>query len=251
MSQVSAMILAMVSNVEDICNSLVDLEFWQAGSQRAQARATAPDPHFYGKTTARIAKQGGEFNGSGHLAGNPTFGGFGWKMPGNGWSRLPAVLAELDRRATTAPRQDAILVLPHRRHCVGKPDPGTDKTRHENECEEVHDHPVPVIVRRLSALILGQIGHSRRVGIACARVRLPTSETHNARSTVGGGKFPVGHFESLSHPLPPFEAKLDIVKARYHYLPRLCAGRCGHGTFLPECDLYVCVVFFFLHGSEM
>ena len=43
------MILAMVSNVEDIGNSLVDLEFWQAGSQRAQARATAPDPHFYDK----------------------------------------------------------------------------------------------------------------------------------------------------------------------------------------------------------
>jgi len=34
-SQVSAIILAMVSNVEDICNSLVDLEFWQAGGHGA------------------------------------------------------------------------------------------------------------------------------------------------------------------------------------------------------------------------
>jgi hypothetical protein len=29
MSHVSAIILAMVSNVEDIGNSLIDLEFWQ------------------------------------------------------------------------------------------------------------------------------------------------------------------------------------------------------------------------------
>jgi len=36
------MILAMVSNVEDIANSLVDLEFWQAGGQCARARAIAP-----------------------------------------------------------------------------------------------------------------------------------------------------------------------------------------------------------------
>src|SRR5690242_6988958 len=41
-SQVSEMILAMVSNVEDIANSLVDLEFWQAGGQCARARAIAP-----------------------------------------------------------------------------------------------------------------------------------------------------------------------------------------------------------------
>src|SRR5262245_23454343 len=34
-SQVSAIRLAMVSNVEDICNSLVDLEFWQAGGHGA------------------------------------------------------------------------------------------------------------------------------------------------------------------------------------------------------------------------
>jgi hypothetical protein len=45
-SQVSAIILAMVSNVEDIGNSLFDLEFWQAGGQRARTRATAPNPHF-------------------------------------------------------------------------------------------------------------------------------------------------------------------------------------------------------------
>ena len=68
-SQVSAMILAMVSNVEDIANSLVDLEFWQAGGQCARARAIAPKAPFNGKQlAARIAKRGVEFNGGGHLA---------------------------------------------------------------------------------------------------------------------------------------------------------------------------------------
>src|SRR5689334_15789814 len=45
-SQVSAIILAIVSNVEDIGNSLVDLEFWHVGGQRARACATAPNPYF-------------------------------------------------------------------------------------------------------------------------------------------------------------------------------------------------------------
>jgi hypothetical protein len=36
------MILAMVSNVEDIGNSLVDLGFWQAGSQRAKGPRRSP-----------------------------------------------------------------------------------------------------------------------------------------------------------------------------------------------------------------
>src|SRR4029450_9349175 len=42
MSHVSAIILAIVSNVEDIGNSLVDLEFWQAGDLCALTRATVP-----------------------------------------------------------------------------------------------------------------------------------------------------------------------------------------------------------------
>src|ERR1044072_7992814 len=41
-SQVSTMILAMVSNVEDIGNSLVDLEFWPAGGQCARAPRHSP-----------------------------------------------------------------------------------------------------------------------------------------------------------------------------------------------------------------
>jgi hypothetical protein len=41
-SQVSAMIFAMVSNVEDISNSLVDLEFWPAGGQCVRAPRQSP-----------------------------------------------------------------------------------------------------------------------------------------------------------------------------------------------------------------
>src|SRR6478672_8899777 len=71
-SQVSAMILAMVSKVEDICNSLVDLGFWHAGGQRAQGPRRSPlQQHFRGKRlAARIAKQRDKFNGDGHLARN-------------------------------------------------------------------------------------------------------------------------------------------------------------------------------------
>jgi len=38
--------LAMVSNVEDIGNSLVDLEFWQVGGQRAPSLRNSPHPYF-------------------------------------------------------------------------------------------------------------------------------------------------------------------------------------------------------------
>src|SRR5664280_1251626 len=41
-SQVSAIILAIVSNVEDIGNSLIDLEFWRSDGQGARSRALAP-----------------------------------------------------------------------------------------------------------------------------------------------------------------------------------------------------------------
>src|SRR5450631_4395288 len=45
-SQVSAIILAMVSNVEDIDNSLIDMEFRQCWGPARLTTATAPDPAF-------------------------------------------------------------------------------------------------------------------------------------------------------------------------------------------------------------
>src|SRR5215471_9101410 len=68
-SQVSAMMLATVSNVEDIGNSLVDWGFWHAEGPCAQATRHSPPCDFHGRQlVARIAKQGDKFNGDGHLA---------------------------------------------------------------------------------------------------------------------------------------------------------------------------------------
>ena len=61
------MILAMVSNVDDISNSLVDLGSGKRTANAPKPRAIAPQARFNGKQlAARIAKRGGEFNGGGH-----------------------------------------------------------------------------------------------------------------------------------------------------------------------------------------
>src|SRR5262245_3235757 len=136
---------------------------WSSGQREANApepRAIAPRAHLNGKQlAARIAKRDGEFNGGGHLA--PFRAGIGpWNWTPDGG--LPAVLCHLDRRAAAAPGKDAILVLAHRGHGVRKPKAGSDQSDHKNECNNIHNHAVTVVVRILAALILCQVINGRR-----------------------------------------------------------------------------------------
>src|SRR4029078_7548304 len=113
-SQVSAMILAMVSKVEDIANSLVDLEFWPAGGQCARVPRHSPQSAFkrqaigcpYSEAERRVQwRRAFSALLASHRPLEPDTGGV-----------LPAVLCHLDRRATATPGKHAVLVFPHRRH---------------------------------------------------------------------------------------------------------------------------------------
>src|SRR5262249_51629360 len=98
-SQVSAIILAIVSNVEDIGNSLVDLEFWQVGGQRARACATAPNPYFRRQA---IGSPYSEAQGQVQWR-RPLSGNSGYRQPFRPQNQclcnLPAVFGHFDRGA--------------------------------------------------------------------------------------------------------------------------------------------------------
>src|SRR5262245_16135000 len=103
-SQVSAMILAMVSNVEDIGNSLVGLEFWPAGSQCARAPRHSP------QCAPQRQAIGCPYSEAGRRVQwwRPFSTNSGSHRPmeldkGGG---LPAVLCHFDRRAAAAPGKD-------------------------------------------------------------------------------------------------------------------------------------------------
>src|SRR5215831_20886149 len=161
-SQVSAMMLAMVSNVEDIGNSLV---IWD-GKRTANApkpRAIAPHPHVQGRqSAARIAKHRGKFNGGGPLATLAAWREFAL-LDGLGRTHIcaqrvsPAFFGHLDRRAPAPSGQDAVLVLAHRRHCVSQPDSSADQRGDNKERRDVHDHPVAVVVGAFAAFIPGEV----------------------------------------------------------------------------------------------
>lgn len=166
---------------------------------RPSPRATAPKAHFHGKRlAARIAKRGREFNGGGHLARqtglcvNPA--------PGTAHSpqqHLPAVLCHLDRRAIATTGKDAILVLAHRGHCVRQPKAGSDQSEHKNECDDIHDHAVAIVVWILAARIFCQVIDRWRRG--CTRIddRLSATKADDPRSVVGMRWFSIRHVCSL------------------------------------------------------
>src|SRR4029079_18608680 len=155
-SQVSAMILAMVSNVEDIGNSLVDLEFWPAGGQCARAPRHSPQSTLSRQTVGCPYSEAGR-----RVEWRRPFSSIsglhrpqGTEHQGRG---LPAVLCHLDRRAAAPPGKDAILVLAHRGPCVRQPKASSDQSDHKNECDDIHDHAVAVIVWILAARIFCQV----------------------------------------------------------------------------------------------
>src|SRR5207342_2647990 len=162
-SQVSAMILAMVSNVEDIGNSLVDLEFWPAGSQRALAPRHSPQSALLRQAIGCPYSEAGR-----RVQWRRPFSaisGLHWSHgTGHQTGGLPAVLCHLDRCATATPGKDAILVLAHRGHCVRQPKAGGDQSDHKNERNDIHDHTVAVIVRTVGPLIFCQVLDGRRRG---------------------------------------------------------------------------------------
>src|SRR5690349_889874 len=88
-SQVSAMILAMVSNVEDMVTLWLIWSSGQLATNAPEPRAIAPKAHFNGKQLgARIAKRGGEFNGGGYLARfRACIGPWNWVSAGSPYQR--------------------------------------------------------------------------------------------------------------------------------------------------------------------
>src|SRR5579872_7060806 len=94
-SQVSAMILAMVSKVEDIGNSLICKDLWRPRRIPRPAPSGHPDqasrPREIG---ARIAKRGRKFNAGKYLRPKRQ------RVTGS-FEPLPAVMPDIDRRAAS------------------------------------------------------------------------------------------------------------------------------------------------------
>ena len=90
---------------------------------------------------------------------------------------LPAVLCHLDRCATSPSGKDAILVLAHRGHCVRQPKASSDQSDHKNECDDIHDHAVAVIVWILAARIFCQVIDRSRRGCMGVDDRLSATKT--------------------------------------------------------------------------
>src|SRR6185312_8849096 len=162
-SQVSAMILAMVSNVEDIGNSLVDLEFWPAGGQRARAPRHSPQSALLRQAIGcPYTEAGARVQWWRPFCADFRLAWASWNRPRP--SGLPTVLCHFHRCATTASRKDAILVLAHRCHRVRQPKPSDDERDHKHKCDHVHDHAVAVVVRALISLVFCEVLDGGRGG---------------------------------------------------------------------------------------
>src|SRR6185312_4566354 len=155
-SQVSAIILAMVSNVEDIGNSLI------IGKNRTTPRRAArtplrasqderPDPRGpASRSAARIAKQTPRFNGEVPAAGDRS-------LPASGRRRL-------DLRAAHPAGEHAILVTAHRCNRVGEPQRDSDHSHDDDEHGAVYQHAPAIFLRRFRRVsVIGQLGRLWRM----------------------------------------------------------------------------------------
>src|SRR5215475_2380022 len=192
MSQVSAIILAMVSNVEDIGNSLVDLEFWQVGGQRARACATAPNSYFRWQAIGSpYSEAQGQVQWRRPLSRESAY----WQLSGARVPvshKLPPVFGRFDRRASATSRKHTVLILAHRGHGIGKPNSCTDQSNHENKYRYVYNHAVSIIVRTLIALVFCQVLDRSRGRRRPSNVVTP--EVDDTRFFLGGRwGVPIGH----------------------------------------------------------
>lgn len=119
----------------------------------------------------------------------------------------PAARFHLDRRATAPSGEDAVLVLAHLRHGVGKPKAGGDQGERENEGGDVDDHPVPIIVGILAVLELGEIVDRRRQTWTPARSGAPARKSQHAGAALGGRGSLRTHANNIAYPPRRFDVR--------------------------------------------
>jgi len=127
----------------------------------------------------------------------------------------PAARMYFDRCATATSGQDAVLVLAHLRHCVGKPKPGRDQDKYKDKGGEVDDHAVSVIVDIIAVLefckIVDRRGQTRTQ--ACAGA--PARKSQHAPAALGRRGLLRAHKISLAHSWRPFDVPTGGAK-RWH-----------------------------------